>query len=252
MPEQFIEIATEPTRSTGLPDIIWPTRTFSTIGNEYKSYRNVIDEDTHESSPVTRSTLQTVYSPIRTTNTDQFIDEENGIRGTTQLDYGENKRFEEETMKKVEKTAEKADKDADALYNLMFYGEDDVESSSKKKDLDQIENYEDKANLLDDIDTNFRKTVINSTHVINTSESQNTSDLDYNNQDDVNATYKTPLKQIFQTLPLTSEVSTEISSKDKVRGKRRPICNLLRLRQLNFNSPRTLPEVRVFSYVSFI
>lgn len=217
--------------------------------DEYKGYEDGREKST--SFLLTRSTSETIYSPKRTT--DSAFDEENDNRNNIVQRYEENRKFNDETRITVQKSGEKADKDADALYNMMFYNDEDVESSSKKIESDQVENYDEKSKLHYSIDID-RSEYVKVTHTSeaaeNTTVSKSITDLDDSSEDDINITYKSRLIPVLGAI--SDETSTSTISQDKVRGKRRPFCNLLKLRQLNFNSPRTLPEVSIKAHITFI
>lgn len=215
--------------------------------DEYKGYEDGREKST--SFLLTRSTSETIYSPKRTT--DSAFDEENDNRNNIVQHYEENRKFNDETRITVQKSGEKADKDADALYNMMFYNDEDVESSSKKIESDQVENYDEKSKLHYSIDrSEYVKVTHTSEAAENTTVPKSITDLDDGSEDDINITYKSRLIPVLGAI--SDETSTSTISQDKVRGKRRPFCNLLKLRQLNFNSPRTLPEVGLSTYYFYL
>lgn len=115
---------------------------------------------------------------------------------------------------------------------MMFYN-DDEEGSYKKTEKDTIENYEDKIKDLDENETNATSKSINLRKFI----SSKVDARDYEEQEESeNSTSSTAKASHI-------EIVTKMTMKERLRDKRRPICSMLKLRQLNFNSPRTLPEV---------
>lgn len=161
------------------------------------------------------------------------------IESTTEKKMYDDGRRREEEIKKV------AEKDSESSYNMMFYNDDDNEISSKKDDQEANDVYYDKKGSKEDKDDkDFLDLKEND---IEYSDSKNGSiikDLhiyaDYIS-DNANATTRTTAKGVIG-IP-ASEIATVKSIKDRMRDKRRPFCSLLKLRQLNFNSPRTLAEV---------
>lgn len=122
-------------------------------------------------------------------------------------------------------------RDADETYHMMFYN-DDEESSSKKAEKESDEIYEDKIH--------YNETDLNdeTTQSINLRRTSAKSTLDYEQQEgSENMTHNSTAKTSIV------EAVTKITLKERLRDKRRPVCSMLKLRQLNFNSPRTLPEV---------
>lgn len=160
------------------------------------------------------------------------------IESTTEKKVYDDSRRREEEIKKV------AEKDSESSYNMMFYNDDDNEISSKKDDQDANDVYYDKKGSKEDKDEKeFPDLKEND---IEYSDSKNGSiikDLHIYPDDYIsdNGTTRTTAKGVIG-IP-ASEIATVKSIKDRMRDKRRPFCSLLKLRQLNFNSPRTLPEV---------
>lgn len=243
--QDSIEIATYPTRTSVLTDIIWPTRTEPLTSNEHTSEHNFVEEENSDVE-ITRTTFHSIYSPRRTITTELPDDEESEIRIRTETSYVDNRRLDEETRRNLEKSLEKNDKDSDAVYNMMFYNDEDVESTSKKDEQDQSDNYDEKNNVQEEIDAKTEKELeVTNTVLTSELEAEIVTDTETESvdSDDTNVTLKMQLNSVTEVT--TAEITTQIMSKEKVRGKRRPICNLLKLRQLNFNSPRTLPEVGI-------
>lgn len=153
---------------------------------------------------------------------------------TTKRDIqDEDSRRRNEEIKKV------AEKDSESSYNMMFYGEDDI-TSNKKEDQDGIDSdyYNKKGSENETPEPDF-------SDVKQSNEENGTIATELQNYIDQyvldNITGKALSKGVFGIPEI--ELASVKSVPDKPRDKRRPFCNLLKLRQLNFNSPRTLPEV---------
>ncbi|XP_028171807.1 uncharacterized protein LOC135074552 [Ostrinia nubilalis] len=233
--QESIDMSTYPTRTSVLTDIIWPTRTEHTP-NEYKALHNFF-KDISSDVLVTRST----FHPVRTSTTYAPVDEDNEITIRTETSYDNNKQTDVESRRKVEKALEKNDKDPDSAYNMMFYNDEDIESTSKKDEQDQADNYDERNKSQEEPDSTTEKE-LTLTNTVFTSESEAVTGTENNNFDETNVTYRSSFIP-DNTQPAAESSTAQVLSKEKVRGKRRPICNLLKLRQLNFNSPRTLPEI---------
>lgn len=220
-----------------MTDIIWPKRTEASNPNDYSFNPN----DLHESEEVvssndviTRSTFQPLYNLIRTSTTVRPLNEDSEIKMPSETSYVDNRRFDAESQQNLEKSLEKTDKDPDSVYNMMFYNDDDVESTRKKGEQDQAEG---EADGKTEAEIKVTNTILTSAP-----EADTAKDTKYIEFNEATTTFKTPTKSTTRVTRTTSS-TTQITSKEKARGKRRPVCSLLKLRQLNFNSPRTLPEV---------
>ncbi|KAJ8728151.1 hypothetical protein PYW08_016536 [Mythimna loreyi] len=223
-----------PTRVRPISEITIPTRTTDQL-DEFRKF-NSFDEvtqpqDVHES--VTRSSY---VIPERTATPLEMNEVESEVELTTEPKVLESSRKREEEIKKV------VEKDSESSYNQMFYNdEDNSEANAKKDDQDINDTYFDKRG---------------------TTEDSKESVISENKEDDME--YIDPKSYTFnKDLPTSPETddsdnvtnkmpSTDIPAveaikfkgiKDTFRDKRHPFCSLLTLRQLNFNSPRTLPEI---------
>lgn len=123
--------------------------------------------------------------------------------------------------------------EADAAYRMMFYN-DDEESSSKKTEKETDESYEDKIKD-QEMYENETDSTTESKNLLSKSSAQ--SILDYEEEDGIGNETSSSSANI--------QIEAKKTLKESLRGKRRPPCSMLKLRQLNFNSPRTLPEVSV-------
>ncbi|XP_075973574.1 uncharacterized protein LOC142974888 [Anticarsia gemmatalis] len=126
-------------------------------------------------------------------------------------------------------------------YNMMFYNDEDT-ISGKKEDQESADSEYDKKDLAEDVAEDFsdsRDAIddVGNKNISSGKELQHYLD-DYVTE---NTTNKTVTKGIVGIPGI--EIATINNAVDKSREKRRPYCNLLKLRQLNFNSPRTLPEI---------
>lgn len=164
-------------------------------------------------------TRTTHTTPKRTTKLELTSKTESSpdIIPTTIKLIEENRRRQEE-LKKIS--------DKESSYNMMFYNDDDS-MSVKKEEQEVIDSEYDKKGLKEDsvsansiTDTNEESET--------TSESVKDGEIDRNDLAIFNIT--TTIKSALE---------------EKLRDKRRPTCSMIKLRQLNFNSPRTLPEVRI-------
>ncbi|KAL0841254.1 hypothetical protein ABMA28_014980 [Loxostege sticticalis] len=232
-----IEVSTYPTQTSVLTDIIWPTRTEASNPNDYSFNPNDLhgsEEVVSSNDVITRSTFQPLYNLIRTSTTVRPLNEDSEIKMPSETSYVDNRRFDAESQQNLEKSLEKTDKDPDSVYNMMFYNDDDVESTRKKGEQDQAEG---EADGKTEAEIKVTNTILTSAP-----EADTAKDTKYIEFNEATTTFKTPTKTTTRVTKTTSS-TTQITSKEKARGKRRPVCSLLKLRQLNFNSPRTLPEI---------
>lgn len=124
--------------------------------------------------------------------------------------------------------------DTDATYHMMFYN-DDEDGSSKKTVKEPDSSYEDlpqNQTVPSTQNTNLRKS------------NAKVDGIDYEEPDEPEN-----MTSSSTTIVSNIETVTKITMKEKLRDKRRPVCSMLKLRQLNFNSPRTLPEVSIYAYI---
>ncbi|CAH0701205.1 unnamed protein product [Spodoptera exigua] len=141
--------------------------------------------------------------------------------------------------RKEDGTRSDAEKDSESSYNMMFYNDDDNDIHSNKKDVQDFINenyYEKKGNEDDSLEKDFNDAKGLDIEYIDNRSFSLTKDLRIN-KDQIG-----PDNKGIIGIP-NIEVVTSTGLKDALRNKRRSVCNLLRLRQLNFNSPRTLAEI---------
>ncbi|CAH0579268.1 unnamed protein product [Chrysodeixis includens] len=224
-----------PTRTRPMAEVSLPSRT-----SEFDEFHKLppFEEDASGQEFFTRSTDQI---PERTTiqnMVEYTYSNEPETEPTTEKKMYDDSRRREEEIKKV------AEKDSESSYNMMFYNDDDNEISSKKDDQDANDMYYDKKGSIEDAnDKEFTEPKENDIEYTDSKNGSVIKDLLIYPDDYIlnNSTVKTNAKGIIG-IP-ASELATAKSVKDRSRDKRRPFCSLLKLRQLDFNSPRTLPEI---------
>ncbi|CAB3230052.1 unnamed protein product [Arctia plantaginis] len=182
-----------------------------------KDFRNFqpFDEETTEVF-LTRTTYTT---PKRTTKFEvsSKTDPSPYIIPTTNKLIEEGRRRQEELKKISEK---------ELSYNMMFYNDDDS-ISGKKEDQEGIDNEYDKKALKEDSVPENSFTDTNEINEESETSSESIKDVETDRNDFV----------IFNITTIKPALE------EKLRDKRRPTCSMIKLRQLNFNSPRTLPEI---------
>lgn len=179
-------------------------------------------------------------TPSRTTlggSESTSVDEEIDLVGTTQEGFEEHIRREIEKEIRQSLESQIFDKDSDISYNNIFDA-DEYKDIVKKVDSDLVSSYEDRT-IEDNKDNEPVETLQNFLE----KDRENETNVEYRMFPDVDAGNK--LSNITGASDKDlAELATENSSDQKTdRSKRRPACNMIKLRQLNFNSPRTLPEV---------
>ncbi|KAH9633369.1 hypothetical protein HF086_004083 [Spodoptera exigua] len=190
-------------------------------------------EPTHIKELLTRTTYSV---PARTQPPFEFSmanDIEVDIESTTL------RKFFDGGKRKEDGTRSDAEKDSESSYNMMFYNDDDNDIHSNKKDVQDFINenyYEKKGNEDDSLEKDFNDAKGLDIEYIDNRSFSLTKDLRIN-KDQIG-----PDNKGIIGIP-NIEVVTSTGLKDALRNKRRSVCNLLRLRQLNFNSPRTLAEI---------
>ncbi|PZC86413.1 hypothetical protein B5X24_HaOG209132 [Helicoverpa armigera] len=225
-----------PTRTQPYSEITLPTRTTTDL-DEFQRYTS-FEEATTTREHLTRTTYAV---PDRTTIPFEFTrsnELEVEIESTTERKYFEDGRRREEETKK------NAEKDSESSYNMMFYSDDDSDSGSKKEDPDTSDSYDDKkGNQEEATEKDLPDSKDNDTEDQDTKKSSVIKDLQIEQEEDAadNVTRRMTTKGVIG-IPAIEILSTQ-GFKDTLRDKRRPFCSLLKLRQLNFNSPRTLAEI---------
>ncbi|KAJ8730100.1 hypothetical protein PYW07_017138 [Mythimna separata] len=221
-----------PTRVRPFSEITIPTRTSVVEADEFGKF-NSFDEVTQPQEMQEIPTRSSFLIPERTMTPLEINEVETETESTTEQKVLEDTRKRQKEIQKV------VEKDTESSYNQMFYNdEDNNDAHSKKDDQDISDTYFDKKGYAED----SHQTVA----------SDNTEDeMEY--IDPKNYTFASPSPDDNDSDNITKKtLSTEIpvldtitlkSMKESFRDKRRPFCSLLTLRQLNFNSPRTLPEI---------
>ncbi|KAM3964379.1 uncharacterized protein ACR2FA_001354 [Aphomia sociella] len=232
--------AYEPTRTSPLPDILLPSR--SKHPEDFNIFRTMkINEDT-DLGFLTRSTFKQEHAPTRT-SIDTIIKEEMKNPTRINTDYEDSKR---NYMKNNMKHEELVEKDSDSSYNMMFYNEEDT-SSSKKIEDESGDTYEEKSREDNSMPNKHFKLTESGASNNNLTDIRNNIDTDIEMYPDIDQNDETENYTISNDKGLIGlsniEPTTTKTLKDKLRDKRRPICNMINLRQLNFNSPRTLHEI---------
>lgn len=171
---------------------------------------------------LTRSTLIIAQSPLRSTisiKSDEFYglpEFESKIDDT-----GDNKEI---------------NKNSDISYNSMSKNDEYIEGKSKNLEQGSGDTYDDKnefSNEEPDAESTRLEKLENITAMIDHSY---TEDDELENITDISSP-----KKDTKIESKASKFTTNVKHKDRLH----PICNLLKFRQLNFNSPRTLPEVNI-------
>ncbi|RVE51259.1 hypothetical protein evm_004063 [Chilo suppressalis] len=270
--QRTVEIATDvspPTRTSELPEIIWPQRTRS-IFDEFTDNQNLVYDDITDMIP-TKTSSNIMFNPLRTSTIKMDIDEEpptpsqrgqiyeNGKYDEENKIFVENekfnmnsKKFEDENREYIKeykkglvdqnsilyeegnkKLHEKNDKDSDSMYSMMFYG--DEENYSNKKD-----DYEDKLKTSVEFQFTTAKN-LEEYDILAFRQNAPESVTDSESEDEFknNITKKKPSKRVFGA---DAELMT-VYPKEKNKNASKPVCSLTKLRHLNFNSPRTLAEI---------
>jgi hypothetical protein len=199
---------------------------------ELQDFRSFLENIVNEAG----QTLQT-FSPVNPHRTSTikttFDDPILPIQTARRYEYSET------TNTEYVKTNNIFDKDVDNMYNMMFYGEEDNVNNVKKADLDTT--YEDKIK----INVEFVITTENDLERVNSSRVEALLESEYIDDSDINITTKNPYLRVFGAV---TESSTELPKSKRISDKPRPACNLITIRESNFNSLRTLPEVVFINY----
>ncbi|CAG4979844.1 unnamed protein product [Colias eurytheme] len=217
-----------PTRTSPLSDIIVPMRTpdfFNIL-----TFDDDLDNLNIYNKPFpTRTTYNAIETLQRTSTIKFLIDEDDNAIETTRrtIDVERRKGKEKKIM----------DKEIDT-YNMVLYGDDESENTSKNKhgSTDSYEDIEDRSGKDSSI-INAKSSSFDSLE-----EYDNTTDLSSNLEYDDDDDFKN--RTTLTTRFLLDIVDLEITTKSfKEEIKKNRTCNLIKLRQLSFNSPRTLHEI---------
>ncbi|XP_059047108.1 uncharacterized protein LOC131842553 isoform X2 [Achroia grisella] len=227
-----------PTRTSHLSDMTLLTR--SKHPEEFSRFRKEEINSKTDLAFLTRSSFVQEYAPHRT-SIDVAIAED--IETPTKI----NTYFEDMKRNEINNNIklQSQEKYYDASYNMMFYNEDDTESSIKKFYLDSGNNYDEK-NLGDSISEKERmstglgviESVLDSKNL-----TEGETEIYPYIYEEVQMDNSTIINKNMLSVMTPVESITVKTLKDKLRDKRRPTCNMIKLRPLNFNSPRTLPEI---------
>ncbi|XP_022831206.1 uncharacterized protein LOC111359789 isoform X2 [Spodoptera litura] len=227
---------TTPTRTEDLAEITVPQRSTTKLDQ----FRRI-----HSFDPTPNYDLmtRTTYSvPDRTAPPFEFSvanDIEVDIESTTE------RKIFDGVRRKEDETKRDAEKDSESSYNMMFYNDEDSDNtkSNRKEDQEISDNYYEKKGVHDEalekdsadakeMDMEYADNRNASLKELRILQEQISSD---------NITLKMPAKGVIG-IPGIEEVTSK-GFKDSLRDKRRSICSLLKVRKLNFNSPRTLAEI---------
>lgn len=136
-------------------------------------------------------------------------------------------RRREEVLKKA------AEKDSESSYNMMFYNDEDASNSNPKKE---------------DLDISDINIEVSTEHVSSDNREQEIDDLESKEPEYSSENSTSQLSPVGVIGIPDGEINKLKERKDTYRDKRRPFCSLYKLRPLNFNSPRTLPEVTTINF----
>lgn len=229
-----------PTREQTFSEITLPTRTTNQNDesrrlNTFDDSSSSIDDVTYRCSDHDIVTRSTYAIPGRTTTPLEI----NEVKGETELTT---QKILEDNKKGDEGIKNVAEKDSEPSYNMMFDNdEDNSEVNSRKDDQDFNDNYFDKKGSHEDSK--------DTTATVNIED-----DMDYIQPKTYTFTKVSPTEDYYsdnstnKVIPaldvvIPTKETLPLRAKENLRDKRRPFCSLLTLRQLNFNAPRTLPEV---------
>lgn len=174
--------------------------------------------------------------------------EKETVAETTDLMYEQRRIFESKPNVPIETTK---DKEAEDYYNLMSYiVDDDMESGTKKKGDDSTNNYYEKIktrhsaltrttpyenSVSEDLLESQSPTQANTYSSTGRYDEEEGEKLIINDNDTI----------IMSEKDFEQDKAISKIFRDGLKDKGRQICDMIKLRQLNFNSPRTLPEVRI-------
>lgn len=199
-------------------EVMEPTRTASGLVEFRKFLYHTKDKDVDD--VLRRTTIAaTEFIPLRSTE-DSDMSESTDVdsKATDKDDSSYNIIFNYDDADKIDKKTTKTDGNVDELYDELHRDIDNNDIQPEKE--------------IKEIEVSSPKAIVKSTEMYD--------EKDYD--DIVNATENISTTQNAITLTTTEAVTKEVL-KEGLREKHRPMCSMLKLRQLSFNSPRTLPEV---------
>ncbi|CAG4956496.1 unnamed protein product [Parnassius apollo] len=223
----FLGTRMKPTRTSPLPDVIMPSRT-TLSENDLHDFRDFEDEELKSNEMfMSRSTFLPLVGPERTRVENIFsvrekiaVDTTKFIELTTEL----RKMFEKEKKTKLDDENE-----FDSSYGIMFYNDDDKENIKSAHP-----HYKDKSEQsIKQVNEDVISTIV--------TNKENIDDVPAE-ESEINPGSESDYEQ--DTLAPNQTVVAEAAEEStKLFHETRHNCSLLRLRQLNFNSPRTLAEI---------
>lgn len=228
--------------STQFDNIVAPTRTKSDM-EEFGHLLSFEEDSVH--SDVTRTTYMVETEPEKTTS--EFDHDTSHISTTTDSDFPP-------TTEKLDDYAEKTNEDKDDAEDGIFYSYD---YDSKEKNVTKGKSGNGPVRKFDD-----------------KSKNQQTTETDVQDDDTrINDVPRAqdPINQEYPEIPnmatkvdFTSSINHSTSPKiygvqktlkDILRDKRHQVCSMVKLGNLNFDTPKTLPEVNLalmFYYFRFM
>ncbi|CAK1596155.1 unnamed protein product [Parnassius mnemosyne] len=220
----------KPTRTSPLPDVIMPSRT-TLAENDLHNFHNFEDEELQSNEMfMSRSTFSPLVGPERTHGENIL-----SVREKIAVDTSKFIELTTEVRKMIEKekkTKLDNENEFESSYGIVFYNDDDKDNvrsghpNYKYKSGESVKQVNE--DVISTIVTN--KENIDDVPVLEESEINTGSEADYE-QDTLGSN---------QTVVAEANFAKESS---KLFQEIRHNCSLLRLRQLNFNSPRTLAEI---------
>lgn len=176
-------------------------------------------------------------------------------------------RYQEIGEKQEDKLTTVMEKETDINYNNLFYNDEYKEVTTRKPSETSVHF------IADEYDDKSKDKEVNSVFAVDKIEGpesnddmkQSTTEKDaihnrYNYELERETLRRTAPKNISFDLDISTMTTNSNKSgimdtqlgKDVIKaGKKGQTCSMLKLRQLNFNSPRTLPEVNYSSYLLF-
>lgn len=229
-----------PPRTKSLIEIAIPTRTRSTF-EEIQSL--IEDKGTPKDTLLTRTTSVQLREPKPTSRDEfEFRSSNNGLV----LSSDRKILIEPDTNKNKQKTD---DFFLDMSFNNPFYADEDNDEKEKKNDETIIGDiYFDKTGIDDNNlpRNDFFKNEPDYTNLTYPDINSNVNQIDeYDNISD-----KRRVK-VDHTASSNVNISRH-TIKEIQRDKHHPSCSMLILRELNFNSPRTLSEVDIIQYLTLV
>ncbi|XP_049869382.1 uncharacterized protein LOC126369133 [Pectinophora gossypiella] len=243
---------------------MYPTRSSTTesppprtIPDDFPFFQAFLDSDESTESDVhlTRTTLK--EGPARTTTRypdTTFVEEDlENYHTTVQAgldisatfrNYDDLRSRELETEHPSEGTSsvQIIDKDADTNYNNMFIYNDEYKDINNKKVMDYTVHEDEKTKPSEDNELvlGTEPTSVKKLSFADGFEIENKTAEPQAYPDEFETVPESARKDLVMS---AFQGALSKSSDEKSRDKRRPYCNMIKLRQLNFNSPRTLPEI---------